>query len=140
MKNDLNNFFYLPNISDIYDFAYESLQILPYPFRVNLKNFIIDVQNFAEPEILLELSIKDKYDLLGLYKGVPVTLKKKKSNKLPDKIYLYRGPLIRHAMENEEKIKSLIYHVLINEIGYHIGYTPHEIDKINKNIKFSPQK
>ena len=115
----------MPAVAEIYDFAYESLQKLPKSFRSHLKNFVIEVKNFAE------------YDLLGLYQGIPMPLKKKTRSKKPDIIYLYRCPLIRHAVENEEDVKALIHHVLINEIGHHFGCSAHEMALIHQNSKFS---
>lgn len=128
---------YMPNVSEIYDFAYLSLQSLPKNFRNYLKNFIVDVQNFANQATLNELSIENKYDLLGLYKGVPVPLKNKVNSKEPDRIYLFRCPLIRHSFENGENVQSLINHVLINEIGHHLGCTPNEMADMYRKIKYS---
>lgn len=139
MEENLYNLFYMPDVSEIYDFAYSSLQRLPKTFRTHLKNFIVEVQNFADPEILQELAMKDRYDLLGLYRGVPVPLKKKISNKEPDKIYLYRCPLIRHSLENKDDVKALVHHVLINEIGHHFGCTAHEMAWMHQQVKYSPE-
>lgn len=130
----------MPAVAEIYDFAYQSLQQLPKTFRSHLKNFVIEVKNFAEIDILEELSMKDRYDLLGLYRGVPVPLKKKTRNKQPDIIYLYRCPLIRHAVENQEDVKALVHHVLINEIGHHFGCTAHEMAWMRQYSKFTKQE
>lgn len=127
----------MPAVAEIYDFAYESLQRLPKSFRSHLKNFVIEVKNFADKEVLTELSMTDRYDLLGLYRGVPIPLKKKTSRKNHDVIYLYRCPLIRHALENEEDVKSLVHHVLINEIGHHFGCTAHEMAWMHQHSKFN---
>lgn len=131
------NFLQMPAIAEIYDFAYESLQKLPQSFRMHLKNFVIEVKNFAEQEILEELLMKDRYDLLGLYRGVPVPLKRRTKHKQLDVIYLYRCPLIRHAKENNEEVRSLVQHVLINEIAHHFGCTAHEMAWIQQYAKFS---
>ena len=127
----------MPAVAEIYDFAYQSLQKLPKSFRSHLKNFIIEVENFADRNTLEELSIGDRYDLLGLYRGVPVPLKKKIRPNQPDIIYLYRCPLIRHALENSEDVKSLVHHVLINEIGHHFGCTANEMAWMRQYSKFT---
>ncbi|MBP9828757.1 MAG: metallopeptidase family protein [Proteobacteria bacterium] len=139
MEKDEIRVVHMPAVAEIYDFAYESLQRLPNSFRSHLKNFVIEVKNFAENNVLEELSMTDRYDLLGLYRGVPLPLKKKTSNKKPDIIYLYRCPLIRHAVENAEDVKALIHHVLINEIGHHFGCTAHEMAWIHQHSKFTTQ-
>lgn len=136
MKENEIHIVHMPAVAEIYDFAYESLQRLPKSFRTQLKNFVIEVRNFAENDVLEELSMKDKYDLLGLYRGIPVPLKKKTARKKPDTIYLYRCPLIRHAVENAEDVKALIHHVLVNEIGHHFGCNAHEIAWIHQHSKF----
>lgn len=130
----------MPAVAEIYDFAYESLQKLPKSFRSHLKNFVIDVQNFADRNTLEELSMIDRYDLLGLYRGVPIPLKKKINAKQPDVIYLYRCPLIRHALENSEDVKSLVHHVLINEIGHHFGCTANEMAWMRQYSKFKKRE
>ncbi len=139
MEKDEIRVVHMPAVAEIYDFACESLQRLPNSFRSHLKNFVIEVKNFAENNVLEELSMTDRYDLLGLYRGVPLPLKKKTSNKKPDIIYLYRCPLIRHAVENAEDVKALIHHVLINEIGHHFGCTAHEMAWIHQHSKFTTQ-
>ncbi len=129
----------LPSIAEIYDFAYESLQRLPRSFRAHLKNFVIDVKNFAESDSLQELAVADRYALLGLYRGVPVPLKRKTRHKQFDIIYLYRCPLIRHALENHEDVQSLVHHVIINEIAHHFGCTAHEMAWMQQYSKFAKQ-
>lgn len=137
ISNKEVGFFQMPAIAEIYDFAYESLQRLPQSFRMHLKNFVIEVKNFAEKEILEELVMKDRYDLLGLYRGVPVPLKRRTKHKQLDVVYLYRCPLIRHANENNEDVRALVHHVLINEIAHHFGCTAHEMAWIQQYTKFS---
>lgn len=137
-KNEIS-VVHMPAVAEIYDLAYESLQRLPKSFRAHLKNFVIEVKNFAENKVLEELSMTDRYDLLGLYRGVPLPLKKKTINKKADVIYLYRCPLIKHAVENAEDVKALIHHVLINEIGHHFGCTAHEMAWIHQHSKFKNQ-
>ena len=127
----------LPSIAEIYDFAYESLQKLPRAFRTHLKNFVIEVRNFAESDVLEELLMTDRYALLGLYRGVPVPLKRNTRNKQFDIIYLYRCPLTRHAVENHEDVKPLVHHVIINEIAHHFGCTAHEMAWMQQYSKFS---
>jgi predicted Zn-dependent protease with MMP-like domain len=127
----------MPAVAEIYDFAYQSLQKLPKSFRSHLKNFVIEVQNFADSNTLEELSMNDRYDLLGLYRGVPVPLKKKIRPNQHHVIYLYRCPLIRHAFENSEDVQSLVHHVLINEIGHHFGCTANEMAWMRQYSKFT---
>jgi len=121
----------LPDLTDIYNLAYAVIDGLPSQFQSLTKSLIIRIENFADEQTLLSLNITDKYDLLGLYRGIPLPLKTMNdSTILPDIIFLYRGPLIRFARDNGETLSRLVYHVVIHEIGHHFGYSDQDMDWI----------
>ncbi len=123
----------MPDLADIYALAYEVMSNMPDTFKEHLKNIIIRVENFADPETLQSLNIKDKYDLLGLYRGIPIPQKNHSDSlKLPDVIFLYRGPLIRYARETGETFERLINNVMIHEMGHHFGFSDGDIDWIEE--------
>lgn len=112
----------LPHIDTFYTIAQETLVGLPEKFRDMAKDIEIVIENFADSETLETLNIENKYDLLGLYRGVPYHSKSFTSLfSLPDKIFLYRCPLIRYAREYGEDLNELVRHVLIHEMGHHFG-------------------
>jgi predicted Zn-dependent protease with MMP-like domain len=112
----------LPHIDTFYIIAQETLVGIPERFREMAKDIEIVIENFADSETLETLDIENKYDLLGLYRGVPYHSKSLTSLfTLPDKIFLYRCPLIRYARENKEDLNELVRHVLIHEMGHHFG-------------------
>jgi predicted Zn-dependent protease with MMP-like domain len=123
----------MPDLTDIYTMAYKVLNSLPDKFQNHIQDLIIRIENFADEETLNNLKIEDKYDLLGLYRGVPLPLKEdSKPLSLPDLIYLYRCPIIRYAKENKETVSDVVHHVLIHEIGHHFGYSDWEMRMIEK--------
>ena len=110
----------LPDITDFYILAHETLCNLPEELQKKTDNLLIKVENFANKETLLSLNIYDKYDLLGLYRGVPISSKRKSSKtQIHDTIFLYRCSLIRFARENRETIDKLVHNVIIHEVGHH---------------------
>jgi predicted Zn-dependent protease with MMP-like domain len=118
----------LPDIADFYVLAQKTLESLPERFERTTKSLIVKVENYADHETLLSLNLDDKYDLLGLYRGIPVPTKSTKSSFLiPDIIYLYRCPLIRYSLENQEALESLVNHVMIHEIGHHFGFNDYDL-------------
>lgn len=126
----------LPDLADIYTMAYKVLNDLPETFQNHLDDLIVRVENFSDQDSLDNLKIQDKYDLLGLYRGVPIPLKQGAAPlHLPDLIYLYRCPIIRYAKENKEEIIDVVHHVLIHEIGHHFGFSDKQMKKIDKNKK-----
>lgn len=125
----------IPDLADIYTMAYKSLQNLPSGILPHTRNIIVRIENYADNDVLKSLELEDKYDLLGLYRGIPLPLKTKgKGMILPDVIYLYRCPIIRFALENKEKIQDLVHHIMIHEIGHHFGYTDKQMEEIELEI------
>jgi predicted Zn-dependent protease with MMP-like domain len=118
----------LPDLALLSRYAQDSIEGLPENFKALACNLTVKVENFADQETLTSLNIKDKYDLLGLYRGVPVPVKALQPNlTLPDVIFLYRCPLIRYSRENNESLEVLVHHVMLHEMGHHFGYTDFEM-------------
>lgn len=122
----------IPNLADIYSMAHKVLEELPEKYRPFISNITIRIENYPDMKTLDNLHLKNRYDLLGLYKGIPLPHKKLSSQNTPsDIIYLFRCPLIRYARENEESIKELVTHVMIHEVGHHFGFTDEELESFS---------
>ncbi len=87
---------------------------LPEEFSAALGNVTVQVADFAGERTLRAMRIRDPYDLLGLYHGVgqPFTSETCPAS-LPDKIFLYRIPILSYASQNAEPVRRVIRHVLI---------------------------
>lgn len=121
----------LPDLADIYAMAYQTINGLSEKFQAHTSTLLVRVENFADKEILEQLNIKDKNDLLGLYRGTPVPQKNQNSTvTVPDVIFLYRCPIIRFARETHESIQKLVHHVMIHEMGHHFGYSDYDMEWI----------
>ena len=97
---------------------------LPGRFRKALDNVTLQVADFADAETLEALRIRDRYDLLGLYQGSGLPSKSVWDPvSLPDRIFLYRIPIVDYARRNGERVDRVIRHVLIHEIGHHFGFS-----------------
>jgi predicted Zn-dependent protease with MMP-like domain len=97
---------------------------LPEEFRAALGNVTVWVDEFADAETLNAMRIRNPYDLLGLYHGVGLPSKNTSDPvSLPDRIFLYRAPILSFAHRNGEPVRRVIRHVLIHEIGHHFGFS-----------------
>jgi predicted Zn-dependent protease with MMP-like domain len=97
---------------------------LPRQFRKALDNVTLQVADFADAETLEAVRIRDPRDLLGLYQGAGLPFKSVwDPGSLPDRIFLYRIPIIDYARRNGERVDRVIRHVLIHEIGHHFGFS-----------------
>jgi predicted Zn-dependent protease with MMP-like domain len=79
-------------------------------------------------EILIEERPSNP-SLLGLYHGVPKINRGIGYFALPDKITIYKEPLLRIS-HNEEEAKENIRDTVLHEIGHHFGLSDEELYKI----------
>src|SRR5262249_34892711 len=97
---------------------------LPEQFRQALGNVTVQVVDFADAETLGALRIRDPYDLLGLYHGAGLPSQSVwDPARLPDRIFLYRLPILAYAERNRQAVGHVVRHVLIHEIGHHFGFS-----------------
>ncbi|MGA7325426.1 MAG: metallopeptidase family protein [Rhodomicrobium sp.] len=107
---------------------------LPEQFRKVLSNVSVQVADFADPETLKAVRVSDPYNLLGLYHGVGLPSKSVWDPvRLPDRIFLYRIPILSYADRNGELVDSVIRHVLIHEIGHHFGFSDADMALIERS-------
>lgn len=113
---------HLPD-ADFEDAVGDALDSLPPDLAEAMDNVVILVQDEPEPDMLR----REDYDelgrptLLGLYDGVPVTERDTSwSLVLPDRIFIFKGPLERWCTSREELVEEITVTV-IHEIAHHFG-------------------
>jgi predicted Zn-dependent protease with MMP-like domain len=71
--------------------------------------------------------------LLGLYQGVPLTRRGSYyGGVLPDKITIYRGPLLRLAGHDPERARLAVRHVVLHELAHHFGISDERLIEIGR--------
>ena len=70
------------------------------------------------------MEIEDPFDLTGIYEGIPLTEKSvEHSGTLPDRIRLFRRPILDEWADGEDSLEHLVAHILIHEVGHHFGFS-----------------
>lgn len=111
-----------PTADAIEALAREMLARLPEAFARHLGDVVLMVEDFATRDVLDEMGIDDPFALSGLYQGRPVGEKSSMdSGALPDRIWLYRRPLLDEWVETGVSLEALVAHVVIHEVGHHFG-------------------
>ena len=112
-----------PSAAEIERIARTALARLPQAFAAHLGNVVLAVEEFADDDLLDELEIEDPFDLTGVYEGVPLHARSiEHSGTLPDRIRLFRRPILEEwAARGDETLEHLVTHVLIHEVGHHLG-------------------
>jgi predicted Zn-dependent protease with MMP-like domain len=89
------------------------------------------VEDFADSETLDSLDIETPWELLGLYVGVPLPDQSVFSViLLPERVYIYRRPILRAAGQEGQDVVETIRDVVIHEIGHHFGFDDEELDRM----------
>lgn len=126
------------NFADIARKAYDEL---PEVFRQLSADVMIQIADFASPDVLSGLGISSKYGLLGLYHGVDIT-HKSGFDPLPhqDMVYLYRMPIIRFWQAGPDSLEKIIQHVLVHEIGHHFGLSDDDMHGLEDAARAEEKK
>jgi len=108
----------------------EAVSGLPAEFRELLDNVEIFVEDWPGREQLKSVGLKDRYDLLGLYEGTPITHRDQGYNLvLPDRITIFQKPLEAQCGSARE-IKLEIVRTVKHEIAHYFGLDEERLDVI----------
>ena len=113
-----------PDADALFAMAEAAFETMPDMFKPHLKGVVIAIEDFADDETLKSLDIEHPLDLTGLYEGRPLTERSiDQSGGMPDRVTLYRVPILVEWIETGEPLGGLVRHVLIHEIGHHFGFS-----------------
>jgi predicted Zn-dependent protease with MMP-like domain len=124
-----------PQSDEIEAIARAALQALPRPFADSLADVVLQVEDFADDATLRHLGISDPFELSGLYEGVPLTQRSvDQSGTLPERIRLFRRPILDEWGSRDETLERLVTHVLIHEVGHHFGLSDDDIHALEESV------
>jgi predicted Zn-dependent protease with MMP-like domain len=108
----------------------KALSELPPMFHNALANVAVVVEEWPPDDLLLELGIPPDDTLYGFYHGVPLPERSvQDSGLLPDKISVYRGPLMEDFPDRTE-LSRQIRITLLHEIGHYFGMDEEELSRL----------
>ena len=105
------------------EYAQDALDSLPSDLRAQMSNVEIVVDDEPPPG----------QRLLGLYQGVPLTRRGSYYGAvLPDKITIYRGPLVRLYGHDAETLSREVRRVVLHEVAHHFGISDERLIEIDR--------
>jgi predicted Zn-dependent protease with MMP-like domain len=121
-----------PSLDDLDAMARAAWEALPRGFRELAGDVIFRIEDFADEEILSEMSIEDAFELTGLYQGVDLT-QRSITDPAPAAalVFLYRRAILDEWIDRGDvALADLVAHVLVHEIGHHFGLSDEAMDAL----------
>lgn len=114
------------SLDEFEDLVARALDSLPDEFARLLDNVAVVVEEEPSEEDLASLEplapdeAEDEGELFGLYLGVPLSERDVYYGALPDRVAIYRGPILRYCQNRREVIRE-VRDTVIHELGHHFG-------------------
>ncbi len=112
--------------------ASEVLAGLPDDLLLRCGHLQISLADYAPDDVLDELGIEDPHDLLGLFEGQGLAHGGDAvgTGQMPNRIWLFRRPILDYWAAMDETLGDVVAHVLIHEIGHHFGLSDQDMERI----------
>lgn len=104
----------------------KALDGLPREFASLLDNIAVVVEDEASPVDLAEVGLEHPDELLGLYRGIPLTERESTFSPLPDQVVLYRRSIVGLCSTRREVIRE-VRDTLVHELGHHFGLSDEDM-------------
>ena len=115
--------------------ARAALARMPEEFRERMTGVVLRIAEFATADQLASLDIANRWELTGLYEGVPLTEQSVWDHApMPPVISLFRQPLLREMRETGVGFERLVRHVVIHEAGHHFGFSDDDMHALEDMV------
>ncbi len=108
----------------------EAIASIPEALRARLANVDVLIEDWPSAADLSAAEVPEGYTLFGLYTGVPLTERTSGYNMvLPDRITIYRGPLLA-AFSDVAELKDEIRATVIHEFAHFFGLSDADLVRL----------
>lgn len=114
------------------EFVEQAVARLPQEFQKKLENVAIVVEDRASAATATRAKLPAGHSLLGLYQGVPRTMRTSRYGLVPpDKITLFQKAIEARA-GHESRVQVVIEETLKHEIAHHFGMGDRQLGDIRR--------
>jgi predicted Zn-dependent protease with MMP-like domain len=109
----------------------EAIDNIPAPYKDHLENVAFILEDDPSPEQRVRLSLHPNQTLLGLYEGVPLPARSGTVKLLPDKITIFKNPLLA-ASQNTAQLRENIGRTVWHEVAHYYGLDHTRIHELER--------
>ncbi len=112
------------------EFMEAGIAAVPEQYRSRIDNVAIMVADNPSEQQRKDLKLACNQTLFGLYEGVPLPQRGGRTKLLPDKITVFKVPILRFS-QTEDEVKEQVKHTIWHEVAHYFGLDHkriHEID------------
>ena len=120
-----------PSAEEIEAIARDAIERLPELFASHLSHVVLQIDEYADDDLLAEMGIDHPLDLTGVYEGIPIGQQSvETSGALPDRIRLFRQAILAEWAEEGEPFEHLVRHIVVHEVGHHFGLSDEDMHEL----------
>lgn len=108
----------------------EAIDNVPEPYGSRLDNVAFILEDDPTPQQRIQQQLAPYQTLFGLYEGVPLPNRGGRTKLLPDKITIFKNPLMG-ASPDQAHLKANIGHTVWHEVAHYFGLDHQKIDELD---------
>lgn len=109
----------------------EAIDEIPEALWRVVDNLVVTVEEWPSRRQIESVGLPPGNTLLGLYEGVPLTKRTTHySLTPPDKITIFRGPILQYCPPDEDAIRTQIRRTVLHEIAHHFGISDERLTEL----------
>jgi predicted Zn-dependent protease with MMP-like domain len=114
------------------DLVQEALDSIPDALWNSIDNLVVIVEEWPSRNQLQSSRVQPGHTLLGLYEGVPLTVRTQHYGLVPpDKITIFRGTILRACPPgDEDAIRAQVRRTVLHEVAHHFGISDDRLHEI----------
>ena len=97
------------------------IEALPEKIRALMNNVALVIEDELSSEKRQEMEFSEGDIVFGLYEGIPQTERGAEYQALPDKITIFKKPILE-AYDDPDDIKECVENTVWHEVAHHFGY------------------
>ncbi len=102
------------------------IEAIPGEFLEKLNNVAITIEEEPTYSQKVKINLRQGFSLFGLYEGTPLDKRQNYNAVMPDKITIFKNPILR-AARSEEDLIEIVKNTVWHEIAHHFGMNEEEV-------------